>query len=74
MNLRKIIDTERRNQYVSQSELARKSGHSVSTIHEILSGKDKNPGYRIIVDICEVLHLSLDELDRRRRSSEGSND
>lgn len=62
MNLRERLDAERRRQYLSQSELARQSGHPVSTIHNILTDANKNPGFYTIADICDVLHLSLDEL------------
>lgn len=47
---------------MSQSELARKSGHAVSTIHGIESGDNKNPSFKMVGDISMVLGLSLDEL------------
>ena len=47
---------------LSQSELARESGHAVSTIHGIENGDNKNPSFKTIGDIAVVLGLSLDEL------------
>ena len=47
---------------MSQSELARKSGHAVSTIHGIENGDNKNPSFVTIGDISKVLNISLDEL------------
>lgn len=46
----------------SESELARRSGHAVSTIHGIENGDNENPGFKLIGDIAKVLGSSLDEL------------
>jgi XRE family transcriptional regulator of biofilm formation len=47
---------------LSQSEIARQSGHAVSTIHGIENGDNNNPSFKTIGDIAKVLGLSLDEL------------
>ncbi len=47
---------------LSESELARQSGHAVSTIHGIENGDNENPGFKLIGDIATVLEISLDEL------------
>ena len=47
---------------MSQSELARKSGHAVSTIHNIESGYVKCPGFKAIGDIAHVLEIPLEYL------------
>lgn len=47
---------------MSQSELARKSGHAVSTIHSIESGYVKCPGFKAIGDIALVLKIPLEDL------------
>ena len=47
---------------LSESELARRSGHAVSTIHGIENGDNKNPGFKLIGDIAKVLGVSLDDL------------
>lgn len=47
---------------LSQSELARRSGHAVSTIHGIENGNNQNPSFRLICDIAKVLSIPLDEL------------
>ena len=52
----------RQKQGLSCSELARRTGHAVSTIHGIENGENANPGFRIICDIAEVLGVSLDKL------------
>lgn len=49
---------------MSQSELARRSGHAVSTIHGIENGNNQNPSFKMIGDIAMVLGISLDELYR----------
>lgn len=47
---------------LSESELARQSGHAVSTIHGIENGDNVNPGFKLIGDIAKVLGISLDDL------------
>lgn len=47
---------------LSESEVARRSGHAVSTIHGIENGDNENPGFRLIGDIASVLEIPLDEL------------
>ena len=49
-------------QHISQSEVARRSGHPVSSIHGIENGDNKNPGFKIMYDLSKVLNFSLDEL------------
>ena len=49
-------------QGMSQSQLARRSGHAVSTIHGIENGDNKNPSFKTICDIAKVLEIPLDEL------------
>lgn len=66
MQLHEILDAERVRQGLSQAELARRSGHPVSTIHGILTGENHHPWYATIADICAVLNFSLDELERLR--------
>ncbi|WP_283606959.1 helix-turn-helix domain-containing protein [Faecalispora anaeroviscerum] len=47
---------------LSQSELARRSGHAVSTIHGIENGDNRSPSFRLVCDIAKVLSIPLDEL------------
>lgn len=47
---------------LSCSELARRSGHPVSSIHGIETGANRNPRFRIIIDIGRVLDISLEEM------------
>lgn len=49
---------------LSESELARRSGHAVSTVHGIENGDNKNPGFKIMYDLSRVLNFSMDELGR----------
>ena len=49
-------------QGMSQSQLARRSGHAVSTIHGIENGDNKNPSFKTICDIAKVLEIPLNEL------------
>lgn len=52
----------RQSKGLSCSELARRSGHSVSSIHGIETGANKNPRFKIICDVCKVLEISTDDL------------
>ena len=44
--------------------LAKRSGHPVSSIHSIETGKNKNPRFEIICDIADVLDISIDVLKK----------
>ena len=48
---------------LSESEVARRSGHSVSTVHGIETGNNKNPSFATICDIARVLNIPLETLD-----------
>lgn len=63
--LKDVIMEERQKQGLSLSELARRSGHAVSSLHEIETGENRNPSYRTVADLCAALGLSLDELEQR---------
>jgi transcriptional regulator with XRE-family HTH domain len=63
--LKSIIKEEREKQKLSLSELARRCGHAVSTLHAIENGRNNNPSYRTIADICAALNLSMDEMEQR---------
>lgn len=66
-NLQKLENTIRQiriDKKLSESELARKSGHPVSSIHGIENGDNKNPGFKIMYDLSRVLNFSMDELGR----------
>lgn len=47
---------------LSCSELARRSGHPVSSIHGIETGANKNPRFQIIIDLCRVLNVSIGDM------------
>lgn len=49
-------------QNLSCAELARRAGHAVSSIHGIETGANKNPCFRIICDISDVLGISTEVL------------
>lgn len=57
-----IIKEIRQEQGLSCSELARRSGHPVSSIHGLETGANKNPRFKIVCDICRVLNISVDSL------------
>ena len=57
-----IIRQIRIKRFLSEAEVARRSGHPVSSIHGIECGDNKNPGFRIMYDLSRVLSFSLDEL------------
>ncbi|MDR1754373.1 MAG: helix-turn-helix domain-containing protein [Eubacterium sp.] len=45
---------------MSLAELARRASRTVSTIHGIESGKNKNPSFRMICDIADVFNVSIE--------------
>ncbi|MFT3950652.1 MAG: helix-turn-helix transcriptional regulator [Oscillospiraceae bacterium] len=57
----KIVEL-RKSKKSSERELARRSGHPVSSISNIERGIIKNPRFRIIIDLANALEVSLDEL------------
>lgn len=63
------IREARMNQAMSQSELARRSRHAVSTIHGIENGDNNNPSFSMICDIAKVLGIALDDLAKEIRNS-----
>lgn len=60
--LSELISRRRKEKWLTQSQLARMCGHPVSTIHGLENGLIKNPRFEIIIDISEVLGISLDEM------------
>lgn len=56
------FDKQEKQIFFSQSELARRSGHPVSTIHGIENGDNQNPGFFTMGDIACELGISLDQL------------
>ena len=52
----------RKMRHLSEFEVARRSGHPVSSIHGIENGDNKNPGFKVMYDLSRVLGFSLDEL------------
>lgn len=57
---KKIMEI-RKEKNVSRLQLARKTGHSYSTLYKIENGSNKNPGINHLVDIAKVLGVSVDE-------------
>lgn len=73
--LKDVIRRERIKHNLSLSELARRCGHAVSTLHAIETGVNNNPSYRTIADICTALGLSLDQLEERiKENTDPKND
>lgn len=62
MKIGKIIKECRISQKLSQTEVAKRSGLSLSTVHGIECGENKEPSFNKIASICGVLHFSLDKL------------
>lgn len=57
-----FIRERRKSMGLSCAELARRSGHPVSSINGIETGANRNPRFRIIIDLSIVLEISLDEM------------
>ncbi len=73
MQIGKVIKRIRTKKGLSQSEVARRSGLSLSTVHGIECGDNKEPSFRKIAAICAVLDFSLDELQQRIQKSRSDN-
>lgn len=58
------IKTIREQKGLSCSELSRRAGHSVSTIHGIETGANANPSFRVICNIADVLDISIEVLKK----------
>ncbi len=57
-----FIAQKRKEMGLSLAKLAKLSGHPVSSLHGIENGDNQNPRFEIIIDICQVLNVSLDEM------------
>lgn len=57
----KLKDT-RKAKNLSQQELAKLSGVSQQVISNIESGRNTNPGFLIILNVCRALHCSVYDL------------
>ena len=62
MKVGKIIREYRISQKLSQTEVAKQSGLSLSTVHGIECGENKEPSFKKVAAICKILHFSLDKL------------
>lgn len=57
-----FIAQKRKEMGLSLAKLAKLSGHPVSSLHGIENGDNQNPRFEIIIDISQVLGVSLDEM------------
>jgi len=57
-----FIAQKRKELGLSLAKLAKLSGHPVSSLHGIENGDNQNPRFEIIIDISQVLGVSLDEM------------
>lgn len=57
-----FISCRRQELGLSLAKLAKISGHPVSSIHGIENGDNQNPRFEMIIDLCQALDVSLDEM------------
>ena len=57
-----FIAKRREKMGLSLAKLAKLSGHPVSSLHGIEHGTNHNPRFEIIIDLCRVLEVSIDEM------------
>lgn len=57
-----LVARRRKELGLSLAKLAKLSGHPVSSLHGIENGENQNPRFEIIIDICQVLDISLEEM------------
>lgn len=60
--LKDKIRAERTRKHMSLSEVARQSGHAVSTLHGIENGYNKSPSFKVICDIANVIGIPIEDL------------
>lgn len=65
-NLGKIIKYERKSWGMSKRRLAYLSHCEVELIEEIESGIEKNPDFFMMLNICDVLEISVFDLMKRK--------
>ncbi len=70
--LKDKIREERTKKHMSLSEVARQSGHAVSTLHGIENGYNKSPSFKTICDVANVIGIPLDELAKEECNISGS--
>lgn len=63
VNMLGAFITHRRQELgLSLAKLAKISGHPVSSIHGNENGDNQNPRFEMIIDLCQALDVSLDEM------------
>lgn len=60
--LGEFIANCRKQQGLSKAKLAKLSGRSVSDIHSIENGDNTIVDFRLIIDLCDALNVSLDDI------------
>ncbi len=66
-NFGKIIKYERKCWGMSKRRLAFLSHCEVELIEDIESGNEKNPDFFVMLNICEVLEISIFNLMKKRK-------
>jgi transcriptional regulator with XRE-family HTH domain len=71
------LRTVRRQRRISQNDLAKRAGLGRSTIIELESGENKNPGLLALIEIGKVLNviwiLDWQEIEKPSAETEGDN-
>lgn len=67
-NFGKLLKYERKAWGMSQRRLAYLSHTDVETIQEIESGKIKNPDFFLVLQICDVLQISIYDFIKKKKS------
>lgn len=62
--LGETIKKMRLEQGLSCYELAKRSGHPVSSVYGIENGDNKNPRFEILCDIADVLNVSIEDFKK----------
>lgn len=68
-----FITKRRKELGLSLAKLAKISGHPVSSIHGIENGDNQNPRFEMIIDLCQALDVSLDEMKTAFMNKEPQN-
>ena len=59
--LGRIVRTERKKQHISQKHLANRIGYSYTQVGRLEKGEIKNPTYRMIIQIENILHVNMQD-------------
>lgn len=56
-----VVRVEREKQHITQDDLAKQIGYSSTQVWRLENGGIKNPAYRMIIQIENILHVNMQD-------------